>query len=373
MSGVIAEGGGGCRRCGGARWWTPCVLLVSRRALRVVRGRRWWRVLTIGGTVAAGAACAETPMKQDARAGVDAVRDSAVEIAGDRGHVLAGTFTRAVGSGDAVAGSATRGAVLLLGGSGPQDRDGSRADLPGYAPLRDLADSIARRGLAVLRLDDRGVGGSTGSFLGATSLDFARDAEHALAWLRARPDVAATRVVLVGHSEGALVALLAASRDSSIAGVVLLGAAARSGRDVARWQRRLLVTRDPSTWPVDQRAAVLAAADSNAERAALRDPWLRVWFALDPRRIAHGVRVPVLLVHGERDQQVPPAHALELADALRDAGATDVSVRLFPSTNHLLLADRDGDPTRYAQLSSRRVRGDVTRAVADWLVAHTRR
>jgi len=303
-------------------------------------------------------------------AGADApgrtVHEQTVEIASDSSRVLAGTFTMATATGDRRA----RGAVLLIGGSGPQDRDGTRPDLPGYAPLRDFADSMAARGLHVLRLDDRGVGGSTGPFLGATSLDFARDVQVALRWMRAQPQV--SRVAVVGHSEGALVAMLAASHDSVLAGVVLLGAASRSGREVARWQRQWLVTHDPSTWPIDQRRAVLAAADSNAERTALEDPWLRVWFAMDPRLVARGVRAPVLLVHGERDRQVPSEQVHELADALRDAGAGDVSVRVFPSTNHLLLEDRDGEPTRYAQLRSLRVRGDVVQEVTGWLDARLR-
>ncbi len=292
-------------------------------------------------------------------------RDSAVRIESDSGRVLAGTFTRP---------TADRApAVLLLSGSGPQDRDGARPELPGYLPLRDLADSLGRSGFAVLRLDDRGVGGSTGDFSGATTLDFARDAGRAVAWLRARSQVDSGRVALVGHSEGALVALLVASRDTTIAALALLGATARPGREVARWQRATLVAMDSSTWPANRRAAVLAAADSNAERTAALDPWLRTWFALDPREVARRVRSPVLLLHGESDRQVPSAQAGELARALRDGGATHVSVCLFPSTNHLLLEDRDGDPAAYVLLSSRRVRGDVLHAVARWLSAHAPR
>jgi uncharacterized protein len=309
-----------------------------------------------------------------------ATRDADVVIASDSGRVLAGTFTRPL-SGTASTSPSTRDhatpravpAVLLLSGSGPQDRDGARADLPGYAPLRDLADSLGASGLAVLRLDDRGVGRSSGEFIGTTTLDFARDADRAIAWLRRQPGIDPDHLALVGHSEGALVALLVASRDTAITDLVLLGASARPGREVARWQRAALVAHDTSAWPTESRASVLAAADSNAERAASRDAWLRTWFALDPRVVARGVRARVLLVHGMNDHQVPSSHAAELAAALRDGGAGDVSVRPFPSTNHLLLEDRDGDPTRYAQLSSRRVRGEITRAMTDWLRARAPR
>jgi pimeloyl-ACP methyl ester carboxylesterase len=299
------------------------------------------------------------------RAGVDARSfDQSVVIPSDSGRVLGGAWRLPDLASTSVA------AVLLLSGSGPQDRDGSRADLPGYAPLRELADSLAARGTAVLRLDDRGIGASTGDFLGATTLDFARDAAAAVRWLRAQPMVDPFRVTLVGHSEGALVAMLTAAADSTIRAVVLLGAPSRSGRDVARWQRRAYVAADPTSWPPRERDAVLARADSGAERAAEQDPWLRTWFALEPRTIARHVRAPVLLLHGETDRQVPVAQADELAAAFRAGGTADVTVRRFPSVNHLLLDDADGDPRGYARLGSRALRGDVVRTIGDWIRAH---
>lgn len=289
--------------------------------------------------------------------------DQEVVIPSDSGRVLGGAWRRPHGDRRVAA-------VLLLSGSGPQNRDGDRADLPGYAPQRELADSLTRRGIAVLRLDDRGIGTSTGEFLGATTLDFARDAAVAVRWLRAQPGVDPARVTLVGHSEGALVALLTAAADSSIHAIVLLGAPSRSGRDVARWQRRAYVAADPTTWPPSERDAVLARADSSAERAAHDDPWLRTWFALEPRTIARLVHVPVLLLHGETDRQVPVAQAAELAAALREGGASDVTAVRFPSTNHLLLEDADGDPRGYARLRTRALRADVVRVVGDWIRAH---
>ena len=100
--------------------------------------------------------------------------------------------------------------VLLIGGSGPQDRDGARVELSGYAPWRELSESLAAAGMAVLRLDDRGTGESGGRFAGATTDDFARDVAAAVRWLRAQPAIDRARIALVGHSEGAVVALLAA-------------------------------------------------------------------------------------------------------------------------------------------------------------------
>ena len=253
-------------------------------------------------------------------------------------------------------------AVLLLSGSGAQDRDGARTELPGYRPFVDLADTLLAAGFAVLRLDDRGVGASTGLFDGATTEDFARDAAAAVAWLRRQSRVQPDRIALVGHSEGALVALLVARDDPRVWKLGLLGAASRPGREIARWQRATLVAGDLTTWPPAQRAAVLARAEAEADAIAATDPWLRTWFALDPRAIGRGVRQPVLLLHGENDRQVPVAQADELAAALPDAR----TVRL-PHTDHLLLDDFDGDPRGYVRLASRRVEGEVLRALVAFL------
>ena len=247
-------------------------------------------------------------------------------------------------------------AVLMLSGSGPQDRDGARTELPGYRPFVDIADTLLAAGFAVLRLDDRGVGASSGRADGATTEDFARDAAAAVTWLRGQPRVDPERIALVGHSEGALVALLVARRDPRVWVLGLLGAASRPGREIARWQRASLVAGDLVTWPPAQRAAVLARAESEA------DPWLRTWFALDPRAIARDVRQPVLLLHGANDRQVPVEQSDELAAALHDARTVRV-----PHTNHLLLDDFDGDPRGYVRLSTRRVEGEMLRALVAFL------
>ena len=257
-------------------------------------------------------------------------------------------------------------AVLLLSGSGAQDRDGARTELPGYRPFVDIADTLLAAGFAVLRLDDRGVGASTGPFQGATTEDFARDAAAAVMWLRGQSRVQPDRIALVGHSEGALVALMVARDDPRVWVLGLLGAASRPGRDIARWQRATLVAGDLTTWPPAQRAAVLARAESEADAIAATDPWLRTWFALDPRRIGRDVRQPVLLLHGENDRQVPVEQADELAAALPDAR----TVRL-PHTDHLLLDDFDGDPRGYVRLTSRRVEGEVLRALVAFLEQQT--
>lgn len=294
-----------------------------------------------------------------------------VRIPAADGVILAGTLSRPARLANSSAARAP--VVVLVSGSGPQDRDGARDDLPGYRPFRDLAGALGAQGIAVLRMDDRGTGASSGRFAGATTLDFARDLEAAIAWLRGRTDVDGARPALIGHSEGALVSLIAASRDSAIAALVLLGASSRTGRELARWQRTALVSSDPAAFPASSRAMVLAAAEQAAEAAARGDAWLRTWFDLDPRQIARDTRAPALLLHGENDRQVPVEQAGELAAALRarvvmpQQPPATVLVQRFPHTDHLMLEDHDGDPRGYVRLAERSLRASVVSAIVEWL------
>jgi dipeptidyl aminopeptidase/acylaminoacyl peptidase len=191
-----------------------------------------------------------------------------------------------------------------------------------------------------------------------------------VSWLRTQPGIDGGRIALVGHSEGAVVGLLVARADTALRALVLLGAPARSGREIARWQREQLVSSDRARWPFATRRAVLDAANAEAESLATRDPWLQRWFALDPRTVAAQVRQPVLLVHGTTDRQVPPEHADELAAVLRRAGAVAVNVQRVSDTDHLMLADHDGDPQGYVRLTDRRPRAAVIAGTTRFLAVH---
>lgn len=339
--------------------------------------RAWsWAALVAGATAPVVACNKSSPTSTaaaaargagDAPGGMAAVerQEEFVRVVVDSTTTLAGTLQYPGG-----ARRAPVGAVLLLSGSGAQDRDGARLELPGYAPWREVSEALVASGIAVLRMDDRGTGLSSGRFAGATTEDFARDAQAALRWLRGHPAVDAARVALVGHSEGAVVALLVARADPAIGALVLWGAPSRSGREIARWQRQQLVVGNLARWPAHERAAVLATADVQAESLALHDPWLRTWFALDPRAVARDVRAPVLLLHGDTDQQVPPSHADELARVLRGVGAAPVEVQHFSDTDHLLLMDHDGDPQGYVRLAERRLRPAVVTATTHFLSVH---
>lgn len=303
----------------------------------------------------------------------DDVVHEAVRIVTDDSVALTGTLslpaapiTVTGGSQRAITPPPQLAALILVGGSGPQDRDGARAELPGYRPLADIADAVTGAGIAVLRLDDRGAGESGGSASATTTSRAARDIAAALRWLRGHERVDGSNVGLAGHSEGGLVALMAAASDSAVRTLVLLATPSRSGREVARWQRAWVATRDVARFPPATRQRLLDEAEAAAELTARTDPWMGEWFALEPRHFASRVRGRVLLVHGERDRQVPVEHAAELAKTLRRAGVS-VDVRRFPNVDHLLLVDRNGDPDSYVRLTDRRVSRDVLEAIVAWL------
>ena len=285
-----------------------------------------------------------------------------VEVPTPMGHTLAGTLTLPTRRRGPVP------AVITISGSGPQDRDERLPGMVGYAPFRQIADTLGRRGIAVLRLDDRGTGQSGGAVAGATSADFANDVRAAIAWLRTQPEVDASRIALVGHSEGGLIApMVAADTGSGVRALVLLAAPARVGRVISLAQQRYLLEQDSVRFPVARRAELLAVAAAQADSVARADAWTRYWFAYDPLPTARRVRQPVLVVQGETDRQVEPAQADELAAALRAGGNRRVTVRRIPATNHLFLADPSGNPAGYTALPDTRVSAGILGIMADWL------
>jgi len=149
----------------------------------------------------------------------------AVRVPTRGGFELAGTLTRPERAGRVPC-------VVLITGSGPQERDEAIPLVRGYRPFRQIADTLSRRGIAVLRLDDRGFGESGGQSSSATSLDFADDVEDALHWLARRADIDSTRLALLGHSEGGLIAPIVAQRGARLQGMVLMAGPAWNGRRI---------------------------------------------------------------------------------------------------------------------------------------------
>lgn len=286
-----------------------------------------------------------------------------VSIYTPRGYTLAGTLTRPKGVSGPVP------VVITISGSGPQDRDSRIPIVRGYAPFRDIADTLGRRGIAVMRYDDRGVGESGGGGAmrdTATSEDFADDVLSVVNYLRLRKDIDGSRVALAGHSEGGLIAPIAAVKDPRIRAVALLAGPAITGRKVLEYQNEngIRAANVSESQRDSLRRTVPAALDSLART----NRWMRYFMTTDPLVTARRVKQPVLVLQGDTDMQVTPEQADTLAAAMRRAGNRSVTLRRFPATNHLFLADSSGSPTGYAMLKATKVRQEVLGALADWAV-----
>jgi alpha-beta hydrolase superfamily lysophospholipase len=296
------------------------------------------------------------------------------------------------------------GGVVLVTGSGPQDRDEA---LLGHRPFFVLSDALTRAGLAVLRCDDRGVGRSTGNFATATTFDFVEDTLAELAELRARPEILPRRVGLLGHSEGAVVAPMAATRSKDVAFLVLLAGPAVPGDETIDLQRAWLeraaglsaetIAHNKANW--DRAFAILkeekdpAGAEKSlraqydrlpeADRAQLESaggfpaiakqvltPWFRAFIGIDPRKYLVKVRVPVLALNGQLDSQVLPAQNLpEMRKALRHDA--DVTVREMPGLNHLFQTAKTGAFSEYGEIEETMSPAVLT-LVSGWVAAHAR-
>jgi dienelactone hydrolase len=285
----------------------------------------------------------------------------AVRVRTPGGITLAGTLTLPLTR------RARVPAVVLITGSGPEDRDEASVALPeGYRPFREIADTLTRRGIAVLRLDDRGVGGSDAGPDGATSVDFAGDVRAALAWLRTRPEIDPARLGLVGHGEGGIIAPMVAVDDRRLRGIVLIAGTATRGRVIANGQIHTLIESD-TTLPPARRDSLLGLVLHQADSAYAAPGWLH-WFAdYDPLPTARRVRAPTLILQGETDRQVPTREATTLAAAMRASGNRSVTLRTFPRMNHLMLDDPRGDVRGYGSLANLHVRRDLLGVLADWL------
>ena len=283
------------------------------------------------------------------------------------GHTLAGTLT--------LPKSASRskrvGAIVTVTGSGPQDRD-EAIGLPGFQPFRQIADTLARRGIAVLRMDDRGTGESGGTFKGSTSADFAEDVRAALAYLRTRPEIRPDRLGVLGHSEGAIIAPMVAEKEATLRAIVLLAGIAQPGRTALHFQIKNGYERDAKLTP-EKRAELISAIPSRIDGMAAADPWMKFFLTHDPAATMRRVKTPVLILTGSRDQQAVPEEVALMEAAFKEGGNKDVTARVLPDVNHLFVQDTDGFPPNYSKLPAPvMVRADVLELIADWLARRLR-
>ena len=260
-------------------------------------------------------------------------------------------------------------AALTITGSGSQSRDEDLWPLvPGYRPFRQIAEHLATAGIAVLRCDDRGVGGSGGDARLATTLDLAGDVRQVVEWMRHHRGIDGRRIALIGHSEGGLIAPMVAAQDRRLAAIVLMAGPAKPGVDILVDQVRWPVMTAPGLSP-ERRAAM---ADS-AERAVRVDtanavPWIRWFRTHDPLTDAHRVTQPVLILQGALDRQVSAGQADTLAAALRASGNRNVTEKVYPHLNHLfLVSPTDGSPAEYVALKDVAIPEQVLADLTGWL------
>jgi len=328
----------------------PLEMSIPAQNLRVVRT-----------TGAASMSSAPAPIDYGAPANAPYTAEDVV-IPTSRGYTLAGTLTRPKGA-------ANVPAVVTISGSGPQDRDSRISIVPNYAPFRDIADTLGRRGIAVLRVDDRGVGASGGASSrdNATSADFADDVASAVAYLRTRRDIDGTRIALAGHSEGGLIAPLVAAKDPTVRAIALLAGPAYNGRRILEFQNENAI-KAATQLTETQRDSIRRTVPKGLDSLSAANTWMGFFMKTEPSAALRRVKQPTLVLQGDTDQQVTPEQADSIATILKGSGNTRVTVRHFPATNHLFLVDPSGAPGGYTALKDTKLRREVLGALADWVV-----
>ncbi len=297
-------------------------------------------------------------------------------------------------------------AVVLITGSGPQDRDET---VMGHKPFLILSDYLSRHGVAVLRADDRGVGGSTGSTSDSTTADFAQDALAGVRFLKTHPKIAPGKIGLLGHSEGGVIAPLAASQSPDVAFIILLagtgapapelllrqaelisraqGASEEAIRKEAESLKRMFAIltseKDPAARTAKLREAVkssMAAASEQEIKSAggpdawadlqvkrVSSPWFVFFIGYDPRPALRKVKVPVLALNGELDLQVPVDMNLPAIERiLKESGNRDVTAKRMPGLNHLFQHAKTGSPAEYSQIEET-MSPEVLSLISGWI------
>ncbi len=273
--------------------------------------------------------------------------------------------------------------VILITGSGPQDRN---EELVGHKPFLVIADHLTKKGIAVLRYDDRGFGQSTGDFETATSADFAFDVESAINYLKTRKEIDSTKIGLIGHSEGGLIAPMVASKSKDVNFIILLAGTGipgdqllllqggliekAMGRSQSEIEKSMAIRKkviditvksdDITTLRNDLNAylknesSALIPEGTNAEQFIsaqvnfMATPWMVYFLRHDPAKVLEKVTCPILAVNGEKDLQVPPEENLTaIGHALKRGGNSNVTLMEFPSLNHLFQECETGSPSEY--------------------------
>ncbi len=319
-------------------------------------------------------------------------------------------------SGDTLAGTLTLPneksiftAVILVSGSGPQNRD---EELLGHKPFLVLADYLTRNGIAVLRYDDRGIGESTGDFRSATSEDFAQDALAAVKYLKSRIEI--NKIGIAGHSEGGLIAPMAVVQSDDVGFIVLMAGPGIRGDSILMLQTELIMKANGDSDEVIQRdlqvyrsiyneilseksdeeieqsfkSILTEAFDLLSEKEkqeagdremfvegqmkTLLSTWFSYFIKYDPYPTLKEVKCPVLAINGEKDLQVPPKENLSAIEkALKEGGNKKYKIVEIPELNHLFQKSKTGSPIEYGNIEET-FSEDAMKVIADWILEVTK-
>ncbi len=284
------------------------------------------------------------------------------------GNTLAGTLTIPEGDGPFPA-------LVLVSGSGQQNRD---EELMNHRPFWVIADYLSRRGVAVLRYDDRGMGGSTGEVLNATSLDFSYDAEAAFDLLLNRKEINASQVGILGHSEGGIINFMVAERRPDVAFLVSLAGPAVNGIEVLKEQQAAILRAQGMSEEMVQFSGnanvqmfdIIEASGSREEadtllRQLLKGwgyneelteqtvgqmvaPWKYYFLKYDPTDAIVKTNCPALLLNGSKDLQVIASQNFPAYERIiAEHGKTNLTLRELPDLNHLFQHCDTGSPNEY--------------------------
>jgi uncharacterized protein len=301
-------------------------------------------------------------------------------------------------------------AVLLITGSGTQDRDEA---IFGHKPFLVLSDYLTRRGIAVLRVDDRGIGGSKGDLAKSTSENFASDVLTGVNYLKTRKEIDPHKIGLIGHSEGGIIAPMVAVKSPDVAFIVLLSGTGIPGKEISLLQMEALMKDSGQSEVAIAKARDLqrklydiiehetdaktrhaklkqafeeglsgltpdekktAGASANAEQSAtaIERPWIRFYFLHDPRETLRQVHCPVLALIGSKDIQVPAKENLpEIEKALKEGGNKDFTVKQLPNLNHLFQTSKTGMLDEYPKIEET-MSPAALEIIADWIDQHTK-
>ncbi len=301
-------------------------------------------------------------------------------------------------------------AVVLITGSGSQDRNET---VLGHRPFLVLADHLTRRGVAVLRVDDRGIGGSAAGSLKATSANYADDVLAGVNFLKGRKEINPKQIGLIGHSEGGMIAPIAAVKSKDVAFIVMMAGLGQTGRDAILMQGDLLTKaggNSASTTALVRKvyeqifdilkaeadnataekkipeavATQVAALDEsqkkqfapvletiNAQMQMYLSNWFRYFLLFDPAPVLEKVSVPVLALVGEKDLQVPPKENLALIEAgLKKGGNKKYTMLLMPGLNHLFQTATTGLPGEYGVIEET-ISPAALQTISDWILKQT--